>query len=107
MTMKIDTAPQPRTEGYQSYLLRLWKDQNAPGWRASLQDVTTHECHNFANLSTLLSFIFGQVGQAILEDQPEIYEPYRQAGRKTPVFQPISKRVIKNPVFHELTFEEV
>jgi hypothetical protein len=105
--MKINTFLKPRTEGYQSYLLRLWKEQNTPGWRASLQDVATHECHNFSNLSNLLSFIYSQVGQAVVEIEPEVYEAYRQASEKTPVFQPISKRVIKNPVFHNLTFEEV
>lgn len=105
--MKIDTFLKPRTEGYQSYLLRLWKEQNTPGWRASLQDVATHECHNFANLTNLLSFIYGQVGQAVVEIEPEVYQAYRQPSHKTPVFQPISKRVIKNPVFPNLTFEEV
>ena len=107
MTVENNASLKPRTQGYQSYLLRLWKEDNTPGWRASLQDVATHERHNFANLSNLLSFIYSQLDQAIVEIEPEVYKPYRQAGERTPVFQPISKRAIKNPVFHELTFEEV
>ena len=95
MTVKIPTIQQPRTEGYQSYLLRLWKDENAPGWRASLQDVRTNECHNFANVSHLLTFIYGQVGQAIADIEPEIYAPYRQASQKTPVFNKLSMLTIE------------
>ena len=105
--MTIDTFLKPSTEGYQSYLLRLWKEQNSLGWRASLQDVSTHECHNFANLANLLAFIYDQVGQAIVEIEPEIYEPYRQASPKTPVFEASARRAIKNPIFQTLIYEEV
>ena len=83
-----------RIEGYQSYLLRLWKDQTTESWRASLQDVRTNECHNFADVSHLLTFIYSQVGYAITEMEPEIYDPYRQTSQET-------------PLFHTLTFEEV
>ena len=44
---------------YQSYLLRLWKEGFDPNpvWRASLQDVATGECTNFANLDELFQFL--------------------------------------------------
>jgi hypothetical protein len=47
---------------YQSYLLRLWKEGLAPGsvWRASLQNVATGECTNFANLNELFRFLLVQ-----------------------------------------------
>ena len=84
----INPAP---TRDYQSYLLRMWKEGEPVGWRASLQNVSTQECHYFANMTNLLSFLYNQVGQAIVEFDSQAYAPYRQASRKTPVFQPTMK----------------
>ena len=96
--MALNTTCSATSQGYQSYLLRLWKEDEPVGWRASLQNVTTHECHYFASMHNLLSFISSQLGQAIFELDAQEFENYRQASRKTPVFQPISQRVIKNPL---------
>jgi hypothetical protein len=40
-----------------SYLLRLWRNGAAGGWRASLQSVQTGERHMFADLESLLAFL--------------------------------------------------
>lgn len=42
---------------YDSFLLRLWKDGPEPDWHASLQNIATGECHNFADLNGLYSFL--------------------------------------------------
>ncbi|MCJ7703028.1 MAG: hypothetical protein MUO62_15710 [Anaerolineales bacterium] len=83
LNIRLDTCP----DTYQSYLLRMWKERNTGGWRASLENVSTHECHSFADVSTLFSFLFGQVDQAIMAFDPREYEPYRQKSQQTPVFQ--------------------
>jgi hypothetical protein len=45
--------------GYRSYLLRLWQvgSANVPIWRASLEDVRTHQRLNFASLEQLFAFL--------------------------------------------------
>jgi hypothetical protein len=45
--------------GYRSYLLRLWQvgRPDAPSWRASLEDVRTHERQHFASLEQLFAFL--------------------------------------------------
>jgi hypothetical protein len=42
---------------YQSYLLRIWKDNLDGDWRASLQNVATDECQNFATLNDLYEYL--------------------------------------------------
>jgi hypothetical protein len=42
---------------YQSYLLRLWCEKDGAGWRATLENVATHESHSFSNLLTLFEFL--------------------------------------------------
>jgi hypothetical protein len=44
---------------YRSYLLRLWRvgTADASSWRASLEDVRTHERRNFAGLEQLFAFL--------------------------------------------------
>jgi len=53
---------------YQSYLLRVWKENHDLEWRGSLQNVATGECHNFGNLSNLFSFLQSQTEE--LQDHP-------------------------------------
>ncbi len=57
----------PRSSDYQSYLLRLWKDGERTGWRASLQSTATGERHIFADIASLLTFL-----QAYAEDEPPV-----------------------------------
>lgn len=42
---------------YQSYLLRLWRETPPGEWRASLQDVSTGNCHYFATLELLFTYL--------------------------------------------------
>ena len=55
--MKINST------AYQSYLLRLWREKDGADWRATLENVTSHECHNFPNLMLLFEFLHNQTGQ--------------------------------------------
>lgn len=54
---------------YQSYLLRLWKEGFDPNpvWRASLQNVASGECNNFASLDELFQFLQQQSETSIAE----------------------------------------
>lgn len=47
---------------YNSYLLRVWKDSTAEGWRASLQDVANGELKCFANLVDLYQYLAQHTG---------------------------------------------
>lgn len=42
---------------YQSYLLRLWCEDEKGAWRATLEDVATRESHNFPNMAALYAFL--------------------------------------------------
>ncbi|HEX9074394.1 MAG TPA: hypothetical protein VF932_01385 [Anaerolineae bacterium] len=58
-------TPNPNADGrhpaiYQSYLLRLWKTEQAD-WHASLEDSRTGERIGFANLDQLFAFLMEQV----------------------------------------------
>ena len=48
---------------YQSFLLRLWCEKEGADWRASLENIVTHECHNFANLYSLFNFLSEMSGE--------------------------------------------
>ena len=74
---------------YQSYLLRLWCEKDGAGWRATLENVATHESHSFPNLITLFEFLNLQTlqstagmdldhltGQLSSETQTPIYVEY-------------------------------
>ena len=43
---------------HRSYLLRLWHAGGDGGWRASLQSIPAGERHMFADLESLLAFLF-------------------------------------------------
>ncbi len=51
----------PKTAGNgwscQSFLLRLWQNEDACGWLVSLQDARTGEQYGFKSLSDLFSFV--------------------------------------------------
>lgn len=85
--MTFQTSLVTLSQNHQSYLLRLWKEGEPVSWRASLHNVNTQECHHFANMNHLLSFLSTQLGQAIIELDNREFEPYRRASQKTPVFQ--------------------
>jgi hypothetical protein len=49
--------PRPSSENYQAYLLRLWRESPSEPWRASLENVTTHEQKRFADAARLLAYL--------------------------------------------------
>ena len=52
--------------GYQSYLLRLWREKGRTSiqWRASLQDPHSGDRVGFAHLDELIAFLREQTGLA-------------------------------------------
>jgi hypothetical protein len=50
----------PSRTAYQSYLLRLWCEDEKGEWRASLENVATNKCHNFPNMVDLFEFLKSQ-----------------------------------------------
>jgi len=58
-----------KTRRYYAYLLRLWQGDspNQPAWRASLEDVHTHEITGFRNLSALFTFLGNLTEQSLAE----------------------------------------
>jgi hypothetical protein len=56
----VDETPAHATnrEEHWSYLLRLWRAGGDGGWRASLQSIPSGERHMFADLDSLLAFLF-------------------------------------------------
>jgi hypothetical protein len=50
---------------YQSYLLRLWCETEKGDWRASLENVISHECHNFPDMLSLYAFLNKQTTSPI------------------------------------------
>jgi hypothetical protein len=45
-------------EQQRSYLLRVWQAGGEGGWRASLQSIPAGERHMFADLESLMAFLF-------------------------------------------------
>ena len=70
---------------YQSYLLRLWCEKDGADWRATLENVTTHESHNFANLISLFEFLHGQTLQST-SINPNDLAIQQTSETQTPVF---------------------
>jgi hypothetical protein len=49
-------GPLPRPY-YQSYLLRLWREQPKGPWRISLENVSTGKRHKFSGMEAMLAFL--------------------------------------------------
>lgn len=79
---------------YQSYLLRLWCEADNEEWRASLENVVTHECHNFPSMNALFEFLDEQTGQSLLRFSPKI-KIDRSSETLTPVFYEYSEEEVQ------------
>ena len=55
---------------YQSYLLRVWKENPEGEWRASLQNVTSGECRNYATLIDLYDYLSQQSERDFIQEPP-------------------------------------
>jgi hypothetical protein len=80
---------------YQSYLLRLWCEADGDEWRASLENVVTHECHNFPNMSALFEFLNEHTGQQFLKFGPGKIKIDRSSETQTPVFYEYSEEEVQ------------
>jgi hypothetical protein len=47
----------PAKTAYQSYLLRMWCEDQRGEWRATLEDVASGAYHNFPNMASLFTFL--------------------------------------------------
>jgi hypothetical protein len=56
------TTPNPN---YRSYLIRLWRENEAAPWRASLTHVVTGEIRKFATAETLFNTLQGELTEEI------------------------------------------
>jgi hypothetical protein len=66
----LNAMTKPRA--YLSYLVRLWRSDDASPWRASLEDARTHERHAFSEADQLLAFLQEQMQTASSpEEDPE------------------------------------
>ena len=50
---------------YFSYLLRLWREDDAAPWRAAVEDPHTGQRRNFARLQDLFKTLESETGQAV------------------------------------------
>jgi hypothetical protein len=68
--------------GYRSYLLRLWQvgSADARSWRASLEEVRTHERWNFASLDQLCAFLATQIQSGTRDTELPSSPPSMDAG---------------------------
>ncbi len=58
---------------YHAYLLRLWREENATNWRATVQNPHTGERCSFASLPTLLTFLEEQTGESwVVVPKPDV-----------------------------------
>jgi hypothetical protein len=57
-----------KPRAYFSYLLRLWRSDEAAPWRASLDDARTHEHYAFSETDQLFAFLREQMQTADLEE---------------------------------------
>ena len=72
---------------YQSFLLRLWCEVDGGEWRASLENVVTHECHNFPNITSLFEFLNEHTEQSLTIYSRHKIKFDRSSETQTPVFQ--------------------
>lgn len=59
--LETNTMNSKDTSLYQSYLLRLWRDNPQSPWRASLQSSATEELQHFATAEELWTYLMAQM----------------------------------------------
>jgi len=71
---------------YQSYLLRIWQENELGTWRASVTNVATRECHAFSNIATLYKFLHEQT---MAQEDLNQFQNFQRESTKIPVFSEI------------------
>ncbi len=75
---------------YYAYLLRLWlgDSPNQPAWRASLEEVHSHEITGFSSLAALFEFLGNLTGQSLADyaqsTHPTIYPDSEKENKNRP-----------------------
>ncbi len=59
---------------YCSYLLRLWRENEAAPWRASLEDAHTGERRNFARLQDLFKAVEEETGREVDKGESRVVD---------------------------------
>ena len=67
VNLPID-APLSPSDHYHSYLVRLWREQSPPQWRASLRSIQTGEERRFAHVEQLFVFLHAQTAASSDEE---------------------------------------
>jgi hypothetical protein len=63
--------PDPKTNPYYSYLLRVWRvNSQPPRWQVSLRDARTGESFNFADLQQLKNFLDQRIDNNNPQEKP-------------------------------------
>ncbi|HBY09357.1 MAG TPA: hypothetical protein DEH22_16840 [Chloroflexi bacterium] len=52
-----------KANSYQSYIVRMWRENSMGEWRASISDIDTGELRHFPNITTLLAYICQKTNQ--------------------------------------------
>jgi len=50
-----------KTETYQAYLLRFWRQDEARPWRVTVQQVGGEQHHHFATVGEAMTFVLDQL----------------------------------------------
>jgi len=65
---------------YYSYLLRLWRENEAAPWRASLEDAHTGERRSFSDAAKLLVFLREQMQSEPIQEAHEVARSEKTGG---------------------------
>ena len=57
------------TADYQAFLLRLWREDDLSGWRASLENPHTGKSVGFPSMQHLFAYIEKQIEEKGIEDR--------------------------------------
>ena len=81
---------------YQSYLLRLWCEAEKGTWRASLENVISHDCQNFSDLHSLYAYINQQTTGSPSRINPQNLAGHRTKETQTPIINHYSDKEVKD-----------
>jgi hypothetical protein len=63
----LEDTPNAPNPNYRSYLIRLWRENEAAPWRASLTHVVTGEIHKFATVEMVFDYLHGELTTEIIQ----------------------------------------
>lgn len=63
--IRVNKAGNTAQPHYKSYMLRVWREGQEGGWRATLESVTSGEVRAFAHLDQLVAFLEENGGELL------------------------------------------